>query len=262
MIDYTFSYQNLEYLLLIFIRVTGFIAVAPLFGGQNTGVPNMVRIGLSMLMAVMLYGVTPRPEIVYTTVTGYAVIVLKEVATGLMIGLAAQICMTIASFAGQIVDMQSGLSMVQMMDPTSNLSVTVSGAMYNQAIMALFIVTGTYRFLISAIADSFKLIPVNGMVWHADATMTAMLNYMRDYIILGFRISLPVFVVTFILNIILGVLAKVAPQMNMFTVGMQLKVLVGLSVFFVATSMLGHVSDFIFQYMKTLITEFISAMRP
>ena len=78
--------------------------------------------------------------------------------------------------------------------------------------------------------------------------------------VIGFRICLPVFVVTFILNMVLGILAKVSPQLNMFAVGIELKILVGLSVMYLTCSMLSGAADFIFQNMKKLMQAFAEGM--
>ena len=83
---------------------------------------------------------------------------------------------------------------------------------------------------------------------------------MTDYIVIGFRIFLPVFGVMLLLNAVLGIMAKIAPQMNMFSVGMQLKILVGLSVLFLTIGMLPAISDFIFSEMKVMFTNFSGGM--
>ena len=258
MINYTFTYGNLEYFLLILIRVTCFVYVAPFFSVK--GIPNRVKVGFSIFLAFLLYGVVKRDPLTYNTVLGYTIIVLKEAATGLLIGYGAMICNTITSFAGQIVDMQTGLSMVTIFDPNSNDNVTITGALYQYVMMAMLVVSGMYRFIIRALADSFQLIPVNGAVFHSDKILQAMLTFMSDYLVIGFRICLPVFVVTFILNMVLGILAKVSPQLNMFAVGIELKILVGLSVMYLTCSMLSGAADFIFQNMKTLMQEFARGM--
>ena len=83
---------------------------------------------------------------------------------------------------------------------------------------------------------------------------------MSDYIKIGFRICLPVFAVMLLLNAVLGIMARVAPQMNMFSVGMQLKVLVGLCVIFLTIGMMPSISNIIFREMKVLITTFVDVM--
>ena len=117
MLDYTFTYANLEYFLLILVRVASYVFVAPFFSMSNT--PRNVRIGLSFFVSLLLYQAVPRQTIEYNTLMGYSIIVMKEVLTGLLIGFAANLCTTVVSLAGHIADMEMGLSMASMMDPTT-----------------------------------------------------------------------------------------------------------------------------------------------
>ncbi|MCM1143215.1 MAG: flagellar biosynthetic protein FliR [Blautia sp.] len=252
MIDISFTYADLEYFLLILVRVTMFIYIAPFFGMNNT--PNRVKIGLGIFISYLLFVCMEHHEVVYDTVTEYAIIVMKEAITGLLIGFGAQMCMTIISFAGRIMDMEVGLSMVSLMDPATKESATFSGVLYQYAFTLMLIISGMYQYLLRALIDSFTLIPINEAVFHTDMLIDSMLRFLCDYVIIGFRICLPVFCVILLLNCILGVLAKVAPQMNMFAVGMQMKILVGLSVLFLTVRMMPGAADFIFQEMKNMIT--------
>lgn len=258
MLDYTFTYQDLEYFLLIFVRVASFIFIAPFFSIKNT--PRNVRTALSFFVAVLLYHILPETTVTYDGVAGYAILVMKEVITGLLIGFGANFCTSIMAFAGQIADMEMGLSMASMFDPTTQQQTTISGVIYNYMILLMLIISGMYRYLLSAFVESYTLIPVNGAVFHFAKLMDSFLYFMTDYIIIGFRICLPIFCVMVILNAILGVLAKVSPQLNMFAVGLQLKVLVGIGVLFLSMSMLPKAADFIFTQMKTVIVSFVEGM--
>ncbi|WP_026509954.1 MULTISPECIES: flagellar biosynthetic protein FliR [unclassified Butyrivibrio] len=256
MIDYTFTYGDLEIFLLILVRVTMFVYIAPFFSMSNT--PHPVRIGFSFLLSVLLYGLVPVNTLDYNTIWGFTLIVLKEFFTGLLIGFAAQICTLISNLAGQISDMQIGLSMVQVMSPGSRENVAVSAALYQYAFIGMMLVSGLYRYFISALVDSFRLIPVNGAIFNSDKLLNSMLKFVSAYMIIGFRICLPIFIVTFVMNVILGILARVAPQMNMFAVGVQLKMIVGLSMMYITSILLYNASDFIFSNMRQLMTEFIN----
>ena len=221
MVDFSFSIYDLEYFLLIFVRVSCFVYIAPYFGMTDT--PARIRIGISFFTAILLYEtLTPVEAVVFNTVMEYAVIVMKEAIAGLLIGFGANICMAIVNFAGSIADMETGLSMATLMDPTTRESTSITGVLYQYSFMLMLIASGMYRYLFGALADSFTLIPVNGVVFHADSLLNSMIEFMNDYILIGFRIVLPIFCVTLLLNAILGVLAKVSPQMNMFAVGIQL----------------------------------------
>ncbi|MCH5250857.1 MAG: flagellar biosynthetic protein FliR [Lachnospiraceae bacterium] len=258
MIDFTFTYADLEYFLLIVVRVTCFIYIAPFFSLNNT--PRRVRVGLGILISYLLFVSLDHNEVVYSTVTEYAIIVMKEAVVGFLIGWGAQLCTTVAAFAGNISDMEVGLSMVNLMDPATRQNATFSGVYYQYMFTLFLIISGMYQYLLRALIDTFTLIPVNGAVFNMDSLIASMITFMSDYVMIGFRICMPIFCVILLLNCVLGVLAKVAPQMNMFAVGMQLKVLTGLSIMFLTVRMLPGAGDFIFQEMKTMITAFVEGM--
>lgn len=259
MINFSFSIYDLEYFLLILTRVSCFVYIAPFFSMTNT--PARVRIVLSVLTSALLYQVlTPAEAVVFDTVMEYALIVVKEAVCGLLIGFAANICTTILNFAGSIADMETGLSMATLFDPTTKQSTSITGVLYQYAFTLMLIASGLYRYLLGALADTFVLIPVNGAVFHSDRLLDSMIMFMSDYVFIGFRIVLPIFCVILLLNAVLGVMAKTSPQVNMFAVGIQFKVLVGLFTLFLTVEMLPAAADFIFGEMKIMITSFVETM--
>lgn len=259
MINYSFTISDLEYFLLILVRLSCFVYVAPFF--SNASVPRMVKIAVSVFMSVVLYQVlTPNVMPATDTVTDYAIVVLKEAITGLLLGFAANICTSVVSLSGSIADMEVGLSMVSLMDPSTRENITVTGVLYQYAFMFMLILTGMYRYIIGSIADSFTLIPIGKTVFNAAALYKSTLNFLAEYVILGFRIILPIFCVILLLNAVMGIMAKVSPQMNMFAVGMQLKVLVGLSVLFLTASLMPIAADYIFQQMQAVMIDFTSSL--
>ena len=259
MVDLAFSMYDLEYFLLILVRVVGFIAAAPFYGMTNT--PARVKVGLSVFVSILLYyTLTPAPAVEYDTVFGYAAVVLKEAITGLLLGFVVNICSSIINFAGAIIDMEVGFSMVTLMDPATKEMSSVSSNFYQYMVMLLLVVTGMYQYILKAFVESYTLIPVNGAILNSEALLGTMIQFMGDSIILGFRICLPVFATMLLLNAVLGILAKVSPQLNMFAVGLQLKVLVGLSIMFFTVSMLPGAADFIFTEMKTMMVSVVEGM--
>lgn len=259
MVDFSFSIYDLEYFLLIFTRVSCFVFIAPFFSMKNT--PARIRVGISFFTSMLLYqALTPAEVVEFDTTLEYAVIIMKEAVAGLLIGFGATICTSIMSFAGSIADMETGLSMVTLIDPTTRENSSITGVFYQYVLMMLMIATGMYRYLFSAIADSFQLIPVNGVVLHGDRLADAMIEFLGDYVIIGFRIVLPIFCSMLLLNAVLGIMAKVSPQMNMFAVGMQMKIMVGFVVLFLTVSLLPSVANFIFTEMKKLMVLFIEGM--
>ena len=259
MINYSFSMDELEYFMLIFCRVSCLIYAVPFFSMNNT--PRRIRVGLSFVVTILLYyAISAKPVLEYSTLWGYAVLVLKEAIVGLLMGFACNICTTVVGFAGRVIDMEAGLSMASLMDPTTRENMSITGMIYNYAITLILIITGIYEYVLKALAESFSLIPIGGAIFNSAKLLDAMLKFMADYILIAFRICLPMFAVMILLNALLGILAKVAPQMNMFSVGMQMKVLTGLSLLMITMAMLPGISDLIYTEIKTMMVTFVEAM--
>jgi len=259
MVEYSFSMDELEYFLLIVVRMTSFISVAPFFGMNNT--PRRVKVALGVFLSLLLYRTAvPHEAVSYQTVWGYGAIVLREVLTGLLIGLGAQLCTTVTAFAGMIIDMNIGLSMVSMLDPTTRQNTSITGMFLQYMMLLMLFVSGMHRFLLMAVAETYELIPIGGAVFHTESLVSSMILFLSEYIVIGFRICLPVFVVVMILNTVLGILAKVAPQMNMFAVGIQLKILIGLMTLFLTASVLPLAADFIFKEIRIMVTRIVEGM--
>lgn len=259
MVDLSFSLAELEYFLLVFMRVASFVFVAPFF--STKGVPNNVKIGLSVFVAYIMYNFGPEhiyPE--YNTVLGYCIIVLKEVSVGLLIGLAAQLCTSVVLFAGRIIDMEVGLSMANVFDPTTNQQSSISGVLLQYGVMLILYTTGLHRYLLKALMETFTLIPVNGTHINTDKLLMSLITFLGDYIAIGFRICLPVFASITLMNIVLGLLAKLAPQMNMFSVGIQLKLLAGISVIAITMGMLPDICNFISTQIQQMVVSMVEGM--
>ncbi len=259
MIDYSFSFYDLEYFLLIFVRVSMFIYIAPFFSMTNT--PRNVRVLLSIFISYILYNVlTPAPAVITDSLIELALIVLKEAITGLLIGLSANICMSILNFAGTIADMETGLTMVQILDPATRQNISITGGIYNYSFNLMMLASGLYIYLLGALKDTFTLIPINGAIFNSEHLVNAMLTFLADYVLIGFRIMLPIFCAMLMLNAVLGIMAKVSPQMNMFAVGVQLKIIVGLGVLFLTTGLLPHAASFIYEEMQKMMVLFVKGM--
>ena len=247
--------DQLIFYMCILVRITGFIYVAPFFSLKS--VPQKVKIGLSILLAFMIYQLIPYEPLSYVGVIGFASLALKEVIVGLIMGLFANICVQILTFAGSLIDMEMGFSMVQEFDPISSNQVTITSNLYQYAILLMMLVMNLHHYIVKALVDSYQVIPVGKVFVHINIYQ-AMLDFIIDYFIIGFRIVLPMFAAMLIVNTVLAILAKVAPQMNMFVIGLQLKVLVGLLVLLFMVIMIPTVTDFIFtnmmEMLKTAVT--------
>lgn len=258
MININFSLESIEYFILILIRIASFMVSAPFFNMSNT--PRRVKIGFAACVSVIVYEILPKTVLTYDGMLGYSVIVVKEVTTGLFLGLAANICTYIMQVAGNMIDMHIGLSMATEYDPVTMTQSAVSGNLYNYLVLLLLVVTNMQHYILRAIVDSYQVLPINGQNFNWNHMMTTMVALMSDIFTLAFRMVLPVFACIMILNVILGIMAKVAPQMNMFAIGIQLKILLGFLIMFLTIGLLPYISDFVFSEMKKIMTMMLEGM--
>ncbi len=246
----TFAIENFEFYFLILVRITGFIYTAPFFSLKN--VPVRIKIGLSIFLAAILFYTVPYNAPEYEGVISFAILVVKETLAGAIMGLFANIAYSILAFAGQIIDMEVGFSMVNELDPISNIQTTITANLYGYLVLLMMIITDLHHYFLRAIVDSFQVIGIGEATFNP-GIYQLMLRFITEYFIIGFRIVLPVFAAILVVNTILAILAKIAPQMNMFVIGMQVKVFVGLIVLAMIIELVPSVADKIFNEMIAML---------
>jgi len=257
MIEQSFSIYHLEYYLAILVRVMGAIAFAPIFG--NVTVTRRVKIFLSIAIAYAIFAIYPYVPLGYTTFLEYTVLLLKELVVGVTLGFMSNITFSIINMAGQFIDREMGFSMVSNFDQTFNTETTITAEYYSMLVMIIMLCSNMHYFVISALADSFQLIPLGRVTIDSGSLYDTMIQYMVDYFVIALRISMPVFITIMLLNVVLGVLAKTAPQMNMFVIGIQLKIFVGFAVMFVTLWFLPNITEFVYHEMQDIVTEVLKA---
>lgn len=260
MIDYSFTYSDLEFFLLILIRMSGFFVSAPFFGIQ--GIPRRFKAALTVALSMLIFSVLPDhtvPE--YGSVIGFEIIVLKELIAGLFIGLGANLAFETLNLAGKIADIEIGLSMVQLFDPMTRQPTGFTGSLYQYGVLLIMFVTNLHHYVLRAFFETYTLIPIGGVKLNSDKVVTVVTLFLTDYVEIAFMVCLPVMASMMLLNAVLGILAKVAPQMNMFAVGVQLKMFVGFGVLIVTIALLPALSDAIFNEMKIMMTAMVESMQ-
>ena len=256
----TFTVENLEFFLAIAMRIAGFVFIAPFF--SNSSMPQRAKLLLSFSVALVTFFVVPQDEpLSYNGVIGYAGLIISEAIAGMVLGLFANLALFILSFAGQIADMEIGLSMVTQFDPTNHMQITISSNLFTFAVTLTMVATNLHLYILRAVVDSFELIPIGEAVF-SPMMYQGYLGFLFDYMVLGFRIVLPVFAALLVVNAVLGVLAKAAPQMNMFVIGFQLKIFVGLVTLTIMMLFLPSISEMVFEQMMKLLKTAAAYLTP
>ncbi len=246
----TFTLINFEVFLLILVRITGFLVTAPFFSLRN--VPFTVKTAISVSMAAILFYTVPMQPPSYDGIIGFTFLVVSEALAGAIMGFFTNIAYYILNFAGQMLDMEIGFSMMSQLDPVLNIESTITANFYGNLVLLIMVITNLHHYFIRAIIDSFQIVGIGDITLDPSA-YKLMVTFIIDYFIIAFRIILPVFAALLVVNTILAILTRIAPQMNIFVIGMQIKIAVGLGVLILIIGLLPSVADFIFNEMVTML---------
>lgn len=208
-----------------FVRILAMLSVAPAFGMGS--VPVMLRVGLAVLVSVALAPALPAmPPVQFGTATAW-MLVLQQMLVGGAIGLAMTLILSAVQLAGGVVGLQMGMGFATLFDPVQGVQVTSLASFLNMLTLLLFLALNGHLVLLAVLARSFTLLPVapnlglTAQSWHTLALSGGAIFS------LGLALAAPVLGVLLIANLGLGVLTKLAPQLNLFAIGFPLFFMLG-----------------------------------
>lgn len=209
-------------LVLLGARVSGMVAIAPVFSTKS--VPVMVRTAIIVLLTALLQPMafaqaTSIPAITPETFIG-------ESLVGLGLGLGAALLVGAASVAGEMMGVQVGLSGAAVLDPMSNTSENVLGVFGNLFAITLLLAVDAHLVMIDAVARSVRIIPI-GSGLHPEG-MRAMVKSASVLFGLGLQFAAPVIAAVLIANTALAILSRAAPQLNILSVAFPIQIGIGL----------------------------------
>jgi flagellar biosynthetic protein FliR len=229
---------------LMLIRVSVLFLSAPVLG--NTRIPSQVKVALTLSITLLLYLSTqgghlarPVPGNIFALASAAA----GEAFVGLLLGYSAYLLFTGIQMAGQVIDIQVGFGLVNVIDPAGGQSVSILGQFYYMVAMLFFLAINGHHLLLKALGDSFQLLPVGSVGWFSKAAQAGPLlaEFFTKLFIIAFQVAAPSVAVLFLTNLSMGLLSRTIPQMNVFIVGLPLNVTVGLLVTILSLKYLGTV---------------------
>lgn len=245
-----------EIFFLVFARITGIFLIAPLFSAQN--IPKVLKIGLSFVITIIL---TPILDIqkVDLSQSNYIICLIKEVITGIVLGYICYGFFSSFYVLGQIVDMEIGFGMVNVIDPQNKIQVPIMGNFYYIFAFLLFLIIDGHHMLIKGLIDSYKYIPIGKTVIN-DGNIENLINILGKTFSIGFKMSCPVVAAMLLSDILLGILSRTMPQMNVFVVGMPFKIIIGLLIIGVTVPLFIKFSKGIFNDMFKELYDFYKGL--
>ena len=239
---------NFDYTLLLFLRVSGLIWPSPVFGRKTT--PALIKISFICVLTFIMLLIFPAPEegVVSGTLFEYALICFKELLFGLSMGFVATMFFNLVYSAGQIMDMQIGFGIVSVYDIQNSSQVPIIGNLLNIVLLIVFFCVDGHLKLIAILYATFAKIPVGHILLSMDF-VAVMLEIFSLTFVLAIMVAMPVLAAGIILEVAMGVLIRSVPQMNMFVIGIPVKIVVGLIVLFISIPAFVNFSNTIFTEM-------------
>ncbi len=256
MIDNT----NIYIFLLILVRMSTFIIVAPIFSSR--GIPAYIKIGLALFLSLLILPVIS----INRTMSldgNYIIYVIEEAMIGLSIGFMGQLIFTAIQVAGSFIDLQVGFALANVIDPQTGIQSPITGNFKYTFAVLLFLVLNIHHLFIGAIISSFHTLPITGEWFskiNSEPIMMLVVATFSQMFVLAFKIAAPIIITLLLTDIALGIVARTVPQLNVFVVGMPLKIFILYFIFIIIASGLIYIFKDLFGAMIASIKQFIDLM--
>jgi flagellar biosynthetic protein FliR len=219
------SLSGLSAVMIIGLRVSGLMLFAPFFGSMV--IPPRIKVVLVVAITAVLYPVAA-PHIGSVTPWQWPLVVMSESILGIAIGLTTNAVFEGAQIAGQMLSVQMGYSLVNILDPNSQVESTVVALFHQSIVMFIFLGLDVHHWILRAIAHSFEYLPAG------TATMNPMFTKMLlqegvIVLVLGIQLAAPVLCATLLMDVVLGLLGKASPQMPLMLLGPAVKSMMGVT---------------------------------
>ena len=225
------SVAQFQLFLIAFVRVIGVLAGAPVFG--HRAVINQMKVGVALVLTIALYPAVPITLEATTELVPFVIVVVKELTLGLMLGFAARLVFIAVQFAGEVIGIDIGFGVVNIIDPLSAEQISIIGTFKNLLAIIIFLVIDGHHTILNALAASFAMVPLGG-VQLTEMLAMGLVSMTSDVFVMAVKMSAPIITALFLTSLALGIIARTVPQMNVFIVGFPLKIGIGMGMIMVS----------------------------
>jgi flagellar biosynthetic protein FliR len=215
-------------ILLMFCRIASFFVVVPVFSSRN--VPMPFKIGLAASVTFLTFAVTGTKTPIAMDAE-YILYIFREVIVGLLLGFLAYMFFTVVQIAGSFMDIQIGFGIANIIDPMTGASSPMVGNFKYMLAMMLFLAFDGHHYFLQAILESYKWIPLTNELFakiYKGEVSNFVLTSFSTMFTLAFQLAVPIIAAMFLTDLGLGLLTRVAPQFNIFVIGVPIKIIIGL----------------------------------
>lgn len=249
------DWGRLTLFLYITVRMSGFVLFTPFFG--RTNIPNTFKAGFTLVLSVAASGIyTGETVAIPRTLMEFAMRLILELGMGFLVGVVMNIFLFVPSYAGHIMDEQMGMAMAQTYDPSFQGQATPAANLLNIFSILIFFTANGHHTLIRLMLDSGGVVPFGTAALGTQAA-EKVASLFIDCTLLAIKLCLPILGAELMGQVGMGVLMKAIPQINVFAINIELKVLIGLAMLYF---LLAPISEFLLTMESTMLQEVENAI--
>ena len=234
---------------LIFMRMSGFLLFNPLLGRSN--LPAMVKTGMALVLSILVFGTAgtgvPQPD----TLVELAFRLLLELGIGLVLGFVMRVVFSVVQIGGEVIDTQMGMTMAQIYDAISQANLSVTASLLNILLILDFFAENGHYTLMRLLTTSGELVPY-GAAALGDGVYAYVIELFLACMLLAVKLAMPILAAELLGEVGMGVLMKAIPQINAFVINIELKVIIGLLLFFL---LLTPINEFLLELESGMLSE-------
>ena len=234
---------------LIFMRMSGFLLFNPLLGRSN--LPAMVKTGMGLVLSILVFGTAgtgvPQPD----TLVELAFRLLLELGIGLVLGFVMRVVFSVVQIGGEVIDTQMGMTMAQIYDASSQANLSVTASLLNILLILDFFAENGHYTLMRLLTTSGELVPY-GAAALGDGVYAYVIELFLACMLLAVKLAMPILAAELLGEVGMGVLMKAIPQINAFVINIELKVIIGLLLFFL---LLTPINEFLLELESGMLSE-------
>lgn len=234
---------------LIFMRMSGFLLFNPLLGRSN--LPAMVKTGMALVLSILVFGTAgtgvPQPD----TLVELAFRLLLELGIGLVLGFVMRVVFSVVQIGGEVIDTQMGMTMAQIYDASSQANLSVTASLLNILLILDFFAENGHYTLMRLLTTSGELVPY-GAAALGDGVYAYVIELFLACMLLAVKLAMPILAAELLGEVGMGVLMKAIPQINAFVINIELKVVIGLLLFFL---LLTPINEFLLELESGMLSE-------
>ncbi|OQA76054.1 MAG: Flagellar biosynthetic protein FliR [bacterium ADurb.Bin243] len=219
-------FEYIETFFLLLVRITGIFTSAPVIGAES--LPAQIRIMTALVLSMLLMpaeissrGAVKIPPQTYI----FALIVVKEILLGLLLGFVASFVIEGVKLAGELMGIQIGFAMVSVIDPESQQEESITGSFNYLIFTLIFLMINGHHLIIEALNQSLRIVPL-GLVYYNGNFVSEIFDRAPEFFTIGVKIAAPIVVPLIMLSVVLGIISRAVPRLEVFLISFPLNILV------------------------------------